>query len=687
MVCLISAPTVSEFEGAVTSRDQALQLRADYPPLGILSLAAVLERKEIPCQFFDLNRLFYESIDDEADGREGEFFFQAARALESVGADVYGFGTICNSYPLTVRLAREVKRAHPEAVVVFGGPQATAVDVETLEAFPFVDVVVRGEGEEILPELLGALGRAEDLAAVAGITFRRNGDVIRNPDAPAVTDLEHLPAPAFHLLPDMEKRRAIPVEAGRGCPFGCTFCSTSQFFRRRFRLITPARVIEQMNALHRAYGCAKFNLVHDTFTASRAKVIEFCQALAASGCQFEWTCSARTDSVDEELLALMAKAGCTGLFFGIETGSARMQRAIRKNLDLERASAAIRFAGANRMRTSVSLIVGFPDETPDDLRGSVDFIMHALSSDHIEPQLQLLAPLAGTPIEREHRGRLKWDGLYSDLASQGWRQDAADRALILEHPNIFPNFYAVPNERLDRGRLMELRDFLTYGIAQLRWMVVALDRYKGFLTVFDGWRAWRNERRPEARADGEYYASDAFRSDFLEFVASKILVADDPESLAVRTLLEYESQVGRLAPHDAAAPQTRPPACDRAYLPADLGATQRLAPGVVLVRLSVDYQNVISCLRDKRPLRDVPRRPVVVAERPLPGRRFEEVQLSPLSAALVELCDGVRTVRDIAAIFPRLGAGLDELPAEQACRFALYELAQQGLLVFSPAAA
>jgi hypothetical protein len=217
-------------------------------------------------------------------------------------------------------------------------------------------------------------------------------------------------------------------------------------------------------------------------------------------------------------------------------------------------------------------------------------------------------------------------------------------------------------------------------------MVVALDRYKGFLTSFDGWRAWRNERRPEARADGEYYASDAFRSDFLEFVASKFLVADDPESLAVRTLLEYESQVGRLAPHDA-APAQRPPARDRAHLSADLGATPHLAPGVVLVRLSADYQDVISCLRDKRPLRDVPRRPVVVAERPLPGGRFEEVQLSPLSATLVELCDRVRTVRDIAALFPRLSAGLDELPAEQACRFALNELAQQGLLVFSPAVA
>src|ERR1039458_2711570 len=143
MVCLISAPTVTEFEGAVTSRDEAHRLNADYPPLGILSLAAVLERKEITCQVFDINRLFYESVG--SDSSACDFFSRAARALEDLNADVYGFGTICNSYPLTVRLAREVKRAHPDAVVVFGGPQATAVDLGTLEAFPFIDVVVRGE--------------------------------------------------------------------------------------------------------------------------------------------------------------------------------------------------------------------------------------------------------------------------------------------------------------------------------------------------------------------------------------------------------------------------------------------------------------------------------------------------------------------------------------------------------------
>jgi len=681
-VCLIAAPTVTEFDGTVRSRDQAVRLGADYPPLGILSLAAVLDERAIPYRFFDLNRLFYEGWHENG-VCAGGFFPLAVRGLQGLQADVYGFGTISTTYPLTVRLAHEVKRAHPQAMVVFGGPQASAVDVETLEAFPFVDLVVRGEAEETLPDLLIGLERGKDPAGIPGITFRHGGSVARSPDVSTLPDIERLPTPAFHLWPGVDRRRALPLEVGRGCPFACTFCSTSQFFRRRFRLKTPARVIAQMKALQQAYGTASFDLIHDMFTADRERVVEFCQALAECGCRFEWTCSARTDCVDEELLALMAKSGCTGLFFGIETGSARLQRAIGKNLDLDRASAAIRCADHYRMRTSISLIVGFPDETPDELRASIELIIDSLRFDQVQPQFHLLAPLAGTPIGREYHGRLKWDGLFSDMAWQGWRQDPADRALILEHPEIFPNFYGVPTAHLDRSYLMELHDFVMYGIARFRWLVVALDRLSGILAVFDRWRAWLAARRPPVRADAEYHASDTFRADFLEFVASECRADDGTDQLAVATLLEYETQIERLRRQK----QVPPPTCQPTLDGAGPCAVPHLAPGVTLLHLGAGYQHIIDCLKSNRPFTDVPRKPAVVADRQLANDSVEVLELSPLSAALMELCDGKRTLRDIARSFPRLGDGLDRFPKEPACRFALNDLARQGLLVFSPVAA
>jgi len=153
------------------------------------------------------------------------------------------------------------------------------------------------------------------------------------------------------------------------------------------------------------------------------------------------------------------------------------------------------------MRATISLITGFPARPQTTCAARSVFIMNALRCDRVQAQFHLLAPLAGTALNREFRGRLKWDGLFSDMAFQGWRQDAADRALILEHPSIFPNFYSVPTAHLDRGHLMELHDFLMYGIEQFRWLMVALDRRSGILAVFDRWRTWRASHRPLVRVE------------------------------------------------------------------------------------------------------------------------------------------------------------------------------------------
>src|SRR6185295_13886713 len=110
-------------------------------------------------------------------------------------------------------------------------------------------------------------------------------------------------------------------------------------------------------------------------TIDRKKVVAFCDAVVESGEKFTWGCSARTDCIDDELLELMARAGCTGIFFGIETGSQRLQHVIK---------------------TTVALIAGFPEETREDLRDTIHFFIDSLRFDHAEPQCSLLAPLAAT---------------------------------------------------------------------------------------------------------------------------------------------------------------------------------------------------------------------------------------------------------------------------------------------------
>src|SRR5882724_3368364 len=146
-VCLISAPTANKFDGRAVGENDAARIMGELAPVGILSLAAVLEAKGLQPQVVDLNRVYYRWKQDSSQNKAdfcsyaGDYF--ARRDFD--GVDFFGFSTVCSSYPLTLRIAAEVKRARGNSVVALGGPQATVVDVSTMRAFPFVDLVVRGE--------------------------------------------------------------------------------------------------------------------------------------------------------------------------------------------------------------------------------------------------------------------------------------------------------------------------------------------------------------------------------------------------------------------------------------------------------------------------------------------------------------------------------------------------------------
>src|SRR4029077_11031668 len=135
---------------------------------------------------------------------------------------------------------------------------------------------------------------------------------------------------------------------------------------------------------------------------------------------------ARTDCTDDALIALMAKAGCRGIFFGIETGSARLQILIKKGLDLDDARTRIECADRHGVAIAVALICAFPDETRDDFRDTIHFFIDSRRFDRAEPQLSLLAPLAATPIHARHKDELVLDHIFSDMSHQGWNQDPLD---------------------------------------------------------------------------------------------------------------------------------------------------------------------------------------------------------------------------------------------------------------------
>ncbi len=553
------------------------------------------------------------------------FFDFVRKRLLCVNADLFGFGSICSSYPLTLRLAEQVKRGKDGVGVVLGGPQASVVDQATLKAFPFVDYIVRGEADITFPRLVKALSTntsAADFERHPGITYRHGNTIVRNPNAPVIEDLDALPLPAFDLDPYVSERGGLHLEAGRGCPFACTFCSTNDFFRRNYRLKSPQKLIGEMRCLQRRYDTRAFTLVHDMFTVDRKKVELFCEALLELDEKFSWSCSARTDCVTEDLLALMARAGCEGIFFGIETGSPRLQKVVRKNLDLEEAWANIKSACGHGMTTAVALITAFPDENQDDLRATAHFFVNSLRLDNAEPQLSLLAPLAETPIAREYWENLVFDGSFSDMSHQGWRQDPDDLSLIRRHKDVFINFYSIPTRGLSRQYFVGMRDFLMGLDTWLRWLPVAiLDATGDLIDVFDQWRDWRSTRgttvdHPRS-SFAPYYCRSSFQTDFAEFVRERCLPCDPVASLAIGAIADVESS--------SKTPLKTETDLQRITLDeVSESDTPELTSTVKFVGLAVDYLEVLARLRQSQELSGLVAKQTGVL---LVERRPEEVEV------------------------------------------------------------
>ena len=684
-VCLISAPTANQLDGPPLGEQDAARIMGELAPVGILSLAAVLEARGLEPEIVDLNRVYYRWR-QEANRGKADFCDFAGEYFAVRDFDLFGFSTVCSSYPLTLRIAAEVKRAHPKSTIVLGGPQASVVDVATMRAYPFVDLVVRGEAEQTLPALVDALGGQSSIASVPGITFRRNedGEIARTPDAPLVLDLDALPFPAFHLFPDVHFCRHFPLELGRGCPFACTFCSTNDFFRRRFRLKSPGQMIADMRRVRETYGISSFELVHDMFTVDRKRVVEFCHALIDSGEQFTWGSSARTDCIDEELIALMARAGCRGIFFGIETGSARMQKIIDKGLQLEDSAERVRSCDKYKINTAVSLMAGFPEETMGDLRATAAFFVDSLRYDHADPQLSILAPLADTPIQKQHKGSLLLNDGVADMSYRGWRQEPQDHAMIAWHPEIFSSFYSVPLPHLDREFLKELRDFLLCGMRAFRRLLLGLHQDSGdVVEVFQQWRHGRKENGIEF-ANGDrtaYYAQGGFPAAFLRFVREQYLPAASRAPLAITALVEYEAALlaREHAPQPSDARVQEQVADDLEELVAP-ESRPRLRPGVNVIELRADYREIVGRLRQKSSLADIAERPVKLAIHRTSSGEPEVRQLSPLSAEFLGLCSRNLTFAEIETEFLKRKIEIPGVPADKACLAGIEILRQQGLI-------
>jgi radical SAM superfamily enzyme YgiQ (UPF0313 family) len=413
-----------------------------YIPIGLLSLGTVLKNNGFDVEIYDVNK--HTTLE--------EHIQQSALEISSRSPDFIGFTSICNFYPMTIQLAQRTALYTGNAKILLGGPQAALTAEETLKAFPWIDLVVRCEAEQTITPILNALGQNEPLRSIPGVSYRERGQIVSTAN-PTPIDLDDLPLIDYRLFKCLEKHEIIPVEVGRGCPFNCTFCSTSPYWFKRFRIFNQERVLAQIKELYEQ-GYRKFGLLHDIFTLDRNWVEHFCRQLIERDMRILWRCSSRLDCLDEELISLMRQSGCQSIYLGIETGSKRLQKIIHKDLDLDRVFPTVSALKKAEIATTVSFITGFPEERKEDVQETFRALLGLICTDRNANhfQLHLLEPVCGSTLLSRHRDRLRFFGIEV-AKSFGAALDDESRQMVQSHPDVFVSFYGYEHPVFERSFL------------------------------------------------------------------------------------------------------------------------------------------------------------------------------------------------------------------------------------------
>jgi anaerobic magnesium-protoporphyrin IX monomethyl ester cyclase len=437
-----------------------------FPPIGIMSLASVLKRAGHECVMFDQanpetpNHVIIDEI--------------RRRQPQLVGLSFLS----TTSYPYAKILARQIRAADSSVKLAFGGVFATLNASLVKLQCPEVDFVCRGDGEQLILDLLEQL---EDPVAVGGLTWARDGKVVNNPNRSAERDLDQWPFPDREGLPlefiesmpldvpaVLSMERFTTMQTSRGCPWPCVFCDIPIFNQGKWRSRSPAHVVAEFNHLQeQGYGSVYF--VDDHFLLQPKRIEAICKGLVDSGVTIQWGCEGRVDSVAQHLFPAMAKANCRTIMFGVESGSQKVLDRLKKEQTLEEVETAV----TNAKQAGIEIVHGFfvvgnPDETVSDLRATFDFASR-LRLDTFA--FNRLCVYRGTPLWQEYIDRKLVD-------------DATDWFKYFKCSEIDPT--CLPGETINRERTAGFRRLFIYKLTHYPLQTMRLlRRFMRFMPIRD----------------------------------------------------------------------------------------------------------------------------------------------------------------------------------------------------------
>ena len=447
------------------------------PPLGLASLAAYLLQRGFTADVVDALALDMEVEDVIATIRRCR-----PRAV--------GFSALSPIFGRAVHCADVIRKEIPDLLILVGGHHASILPQEVMQEHSCFDLLVYGEGELTLHEIMEKykstgfrrdvlLGM--DLSQIQGICYR-NGDAIAQTAPRAlIPDLDALPFPARHLLPmkryiplpnQYKRKPVVHMVVIRGCPYQCAFCSNNAVFGRKARYRSPEKVVEEIEVAMDQYGAKDISFWDDMMTTRHKWMEAFCGLILEKGLDLTWTCYSRVDTVTRELLKKMKDAGCWNIFFGYETGDQQLLDNIGKGVTLEQIRQCNQWCKEVGIEIRASFMLALPGETPTLAQKTIDF---AKELDPDYPQFCITTPYPGTKLygDAEKWGRLDrnferyniWEPVFVPHGYESAEQIAAMEKRAVRQ------FYLRPKYILSRLFKMTSLQDLKRNILGLRFML------------------------------------------------------------------------------------------------------------------------------------------------------------------------------------------------------------------------
>ena len=363
------------------------------PPLGLASIAAYLEQRDISASIIDC----YAHPDAMP---------LIKQTLEDERPAFIGFSCTTSTFLDGVRIGEMAKTLLPGIQTVFGGAHVSALKEKIIEKFPSVDFVVAGEGEETLSELIASGGEIPD--QITGLVYRDATGPVFTGYRKQLLELDELPFPAYEKLAGYPEKYMLPIFnypkapntsciSSRGCPYACSYCDRS-VFKRSFRYNSASYLFKHITYLKDRFGIRHINFYDDQFTFNRQRVEDFCNLMINNPVRMTFNCAVRAEHIDFELLQLMKAAGCWMISLGIETGDENLLAQHRQNADLGMLADKIRLIHKAGIRVKGLLMMGLPGENEQSIKRSMDYVFSLPIDDF---NLAKFTPFPGSPLYKD----------------------------------------------------------------------------------------------------------------------------------------------------------------------------------------------------------------------------------------------------------------------------------------------